>query len=224
LERRAGNAFMGDSKTSLVNTRIAQVDAPESALRLYRRLVDRQAIEARLRDDVPYSLGLVFPVRNDFAGFDEVIDWRFRRLICGVEIHATGHEWRSENGAPNLVKDGKTYGNLFYNYEGGFEMTCPACQHSANLDDDIEIIKRAVTAWNDEPDAVSMTCPACGRTSFLRDWRSTSNTFAAGHLGFTLWGAHATAFVEKPPVAAATNIRHLIGDFAEDYAVVFCHI
>jgi hypothetical protein len=108
LERRAGNAFMGDSKTSLVNTRIAQVDAPESALRLYRRLVD-----------VPYSLGLVFPVRNDFAGFDEVIDWRFRRLICGVEIHATGHEWRSENGAPNLVKDGKTYGNLFYNYEGG---------------------------------------------------------------------------------------------------------
>lgn len=64
---------MGDSKTSLVNTRIALADAPEAALRLYRRLVESGAIEAQLRDDVPRSLGLVFPVRDDFAGFDPLL-------------------------------------------------------------------------------------------------------------------------------------------------------
>jgi hypothetical protein len=45
---------MGDSRTSLVNTRIALVDAPNAALSLYRRLVDLGAIEAELRDDVAF--------------------------------------------------------------------------------------------------------------------------------------------------------------------------
>jgi hypothetical protein len=69
-----------------------------------------------------------------------------------------------------------------------------------------------------------MRCPACEQEAPLREWRSANNTFAAGHLGFTLWGAHLTALFEKPPPLAATYIRRLIGDFAEDYAVVFCHI
>jgi hypothetical protein len=65
---------MGDSNTSLVNTRIALADAPEAARNLYRRLADSGAIEAQLRDDVPFSLGLIFPVRKGFAGFDAAIE------------------------------------------------------------------------------------------------------------------------------------------------------
>lgn len=224
LERHPGNAVMGDNNTSLVNTRIALADAPEAALRLYRHLVDLGAIEAQLRDHVPFSLGLVFPVPEKFAGFDAAIEERFRPCIHGVEIHVTGHEWRSLSGVPGLAKHGNAAGNLFYNIEGGFEMTCPTCQHSVNVDEGIEFIDKALSAWSVEPDGASMQCPACERTTLIPDWRAVNNTFAAGHLGFTLWGAHVMALVEKPSIAAATNIRQLIGDFAEDYAVVFCHI
>jgi hypothetical protein len=225
VERRLEHAAVGDSKTSLVDTRIALADAPEAALRLYQRLVDSGAIEAQLRDDVRGSLGLVFPVRDDFAGFDAVIEERFRPRIHGVEIHATGRDWRTDNGVPTLVKHDNAPFSLFYNFQDGFVMTCPACRHSVDTQsEDVEIIQEALTAWCTDPDKTSMVCPACERPILIRDWGSANNTFAAGHLGFTLWGANLTALAETPSVAAATNIRRLIGDPAEEYAVVFCHI
>jgi hypothetical protein len=60
---------MGDSAAGLVNARIALADAPEAARSLYRRPVDLSAIEPQLRDDVPFSLGWVFPrgSRNDIV-------------------------------------------------------------------------------------------------------------------------------------------------------------
>lgn len=92
----------------------------------------------------------------------------------------TEHDWRNQNGVPSLVKRRSGAGGLFYNFEDGFVMTCPACE----------------------------------RPILIRNWRSANNTFAAGHLGFTLWGANLTALAEQPSIAPANNIRHLIGDAA----------
>ena len=216
---------MGDSRTSLVNTRISLAEAPEAAWSLYRRLVDLGAINAELRDDVALSLGLVFPVRNGFPDFDAAIERQYRPRIYGVEIEVTGHVWRNQNRVLGLVKDDKGGNGLFFNFEGSFVATCPACQRSMEFGEPgSEFIGDAFNAWCAEPEKASMKCPACEHEAPIRAWRSANNTFAAGHLGLTLWGCYVTTLFEKPPPLAGTHLRHLIGDFAEDYAVVFCHI
>jgi hypothetical protein len=123
------------------------------------------------------------------------------------------------------VKDDKGGNGLFFNYEDYFMMTCPTCGHSLKFGAErSEAVREALTAWCTEPDRTPMQCPACKQTTSVREWRSSTDTFAAGHLAFTLWGAYVTALFEKPPPRAGAHLRHLIGDFAEDYAVIFCHI
>jgi hypothetical protein len=218
---------MGDSRTSLVNTRIALVDAPEAARSLYRRLVDLGAIEPQLRDWVPRSLGWVFPICGGFADFFEAgIEAQYRPCIYGVEIKVTGHVWRNDgSGGANIFRDKDGGNGLFFNYEGSFAVTCRACGRSVVFGEECsQFIYDGLDKWRAAPETASMTCPQCISVAPIRDWRSATDTFATGHLGFTLWGGQVTALFEKPSPPAGTRLRHLIGDFAEDYAVVFCHI
>lgn len=217
---------MGDSRTSLVNTRIAPADAPEAARKLYQRLVDLGAIAPQLCYYVPRSLGWVFPIRRGSVDFEAGIEQRYRPCIHGVEIKVTGHVWRNdESGGAKLFRDEEGGNGLFFNYEGSFTVTCRACARSVELGEEgSRFICDGLDKWCVAPETASMTCPQCMSVAPIRDWRSANDTFAAGHLGFTLWGGYVTALFEKPSPPAGTRLRHLIGDFAEDYAAVFCHI
>jgi hypothetical protein len=217
---------MGDTRTSLVNTRIALADAPAVALKSYRRLIAAGAIEAQVRDDVPFSLGLVFPVCRNFGDFDAAIGAEYRRCVFGVEIEVTGHVWlNGHDGFAALIKSDKGGNGLFFNFEGSFDVACPNCKRTVRLGDEgSDFIGEGLTIWCTQPETAAMKCPACRRESPIRDWRSNTNTFAAGHLGFTLWGAYLPPLFEERPNPVGTKIRYLIGDDAEDYAPVFCHI
>ena len=138
----------------------------------------------------------------------------------------TRHAWRNdENGAAKLYRDEEAGNGLFFNVEGSFTVTCRFCGRSIVLGEEgSQFVYDGLDAWHVAPETASMTCPQCISVAPILDWRSATDTFAAGHLGFTLWGGYVTALFEKPSPPAGTRLRHLIGDFAEDYAAVFCHI
>jgi hypothetical protein len=218
---------LGDNRTSLVDTRIALADAPAAARDLFRRLVDVGAIESRLRDDVPLSLGMVFPVREGFVGFDAGIEEQFRPRIHGVAIEVAGHIWRNgqADGNVSLIEEKQVGDGLFYNIEGSSVLTCPTCKHSTVLGEDgSEFIHDSLTAWCESPYRATMKCPACQGAASLRNWRSSNHSFAAGNLAFTLWGGYVTALFEKPSPPAGQYLRRLVGDLSDSFIPVFCHI
>jgi hypothetical protein len=218
---------MGDNRTSLVDTRIALADAPSAARDLYRRLIAVGAIEPKLRDDVPFSLGAVFPVRRGFAGFDAAVEEQFRPCIHGVEIEVAGHVWRNSDadGSASLIEEKRVGDGLFYNFEDYFVVTCPICKHSKLFGEDgSEFVHDSFNAWCESPYQATMRCPACESASPLRDWRSSNQTFAAGYLAFTLWGGYVAALFEKPNPPAGEYLRRLVGDVSDSWIPVFCHI
>jgi hypothetical protein len=104
-------------------------------------------------------------------------------------------------------------------------MTCPACGHPMLItENDHQAINEALSAWCAEWETASLRCSVCERQAPVRNSRSANHWFAAGHLAFTIWGAHVMSLVEKPTLPAATALRRLVGDLNDDYAVVFCHI
>jgi hypothetical protein len=216
---------MGDTNTSLVDTHIELADAPQAARTLCRNLIERGVIDPILSGCVPFSLGSFFPVRSGFAGFDAAIEPQFRPRIQGVDIEETGHVWRNgEDGVPYLVRDAEGSNGIFFNCDEPV-MTCPTCGHTIEFKQkNMETIGRVLTAWCEQPDVTPMTCTGCERDIPLRVWRSKTNSFAVGHLGFTLWSAHVMDLVERPPTAAGTGIRRLIGDHFNRFTVVFCSI
>jgi hypothetical protein len=196
---------IGDLTTSLVNTRIALSEAPEAARKLCRRLIDSGFIEEGLSGDIPRCMAFGFQVRSGYTVFDAALAAKYRPCIYGIEIKVTGHDWRNGvDDRASLVKAAKGSNGLFFNFDGS------------------EPLDKALDAWCADPETALMECPTCERATPARDWRSASNTFAAGHLAVRLWGGHITTLTEKPPIATATNIRRLIGDFADDFAVVYC--
>jgi hypothetical protein len=149
---------MGDSVTSLVNTRIALAGAPEAARSLYRRLVDLGAIEPQLRDWVPRSLRWVFPIRAGFADFFEAgIEAQYRPCIHGVAIKVIHHAWRNDgNGSAKLYRDKEAGNGLFFNVEGSFTVTCRFCGRSIVLGEKgSQFVYDGLDAWHVAPDTAS---------------------------------------------------------------------
>jgi hypothetical protein len=176
------------------------------------------AIEPKLRDDVPFSLGTIFPVRQSFAGFDAAIEERFRSCIHGVEIEVAGHVWRNSDavGSASLIEEKRVGDGLFYNIDGSFVVTCPICEYSRLFGEgDGEYVHDSFNAWCASPYQATMRCPVCESASPLRDWRSSNQTFAAGYL---------TALFEKPTPPAGEYLRRLVGDVSDSWIPVFCHI
>ena len=87
-----------------------------------------------------------------------------------------------------------------------------------------EPVHEALEARCENSETALLNCPNCRKILPLRDWRSDENTFAAGHLALTLWGAYATALFPDGASPAGSYVRRLFGPNAGDYVASFCHI
>jgi hypothetical protein len=223
---------MSHSNTSLVDTQLAQIQAPAAARSLYARLVGQGAIENDLRKDIPHCLATAFAVREGFTTFDAALGAlpgsaqdAGRPRITAVEIHASGHRWEPAGHGGAILVEGGGDNGIFANFNGGFVANCPACAYAVMLGEEGgEALEEALTVWSDAPESGYMACPECSTWAPLPEWRSTRHDFAVGHYAMTLWGEHMLALTGRPGDGAVKEVRLLAGDARGDFAVVYCRI
>ncbi len=217
---------MSDKCTYLVNRRISTADAPGAARELYRSLVEVGAVEPHPRNNIPLCLATAFAVRSDCPHFDALVPPKYPRRphITGVAIEVTDYEWRAEPGGAELTPRYRAGSGLFFNNDG-VEAVCPGCGHVIELGPPgSEPLYKALDDWCSMRDGASVVCPNCANTSPLHEWDTASHSFAVGHLGIGLWGGMLGALTEEPQPPSALALRRLLGDNANDYAVIYCHI
>lgn len=216
---------MSDRCTYLVNRRISIEEAPDVARNLHRRLVEFGAIDPLPSNNIPLCLATAFAVRPDCPHFDAPVPPKYPRPhITGVAIEVTDHVWHGAPGGAELTRHYCAGSGLFFNH-GIVEAVCPRCGHMIVLGPPgSEPLYKALDDWCSMRDQASVDCPSCANTSLLREWGTSNNGFAVGHLGIGLWGCMLEAFTTEPQSPAVLALRRLLGDDKNDYAVIYCHI
>jgi hypothetical protein len=199
---------MSTPTTLLVDTELERDDAAAAAMALYLKLAGD---------------GTISPLPH--LGQDPVFEVLDRRLaeatgITAIGLHATGHRWRIDGQAAEMVEGGPENG-IFCRYDGSFTIRCPECHHALSPDDDAgEALEQALAMWSDGSDTAPVVCPSCAEWTPLARWRSPGHDFAVGHFAISLHGAHLRHFTHAGDHAAMA-LRQRLGDLAADFTVVF---
>jgi hypothetical protein len=179
-----------------------------------------------IRDQAILCLAIAFAVRSDCPHFDALVPSKYSRRphITGVAIEVTDHQWRDALGGAELAPHYCAGSGLFFNHDT-VEAVCPRCGHVIELGPPgSEPLYKALDDWCSIRDRASVDCPGCASTSPLREWSTSSNSFAVGHLGIGLWGGMLGALTEEPQPPAAIALRRLLGDEENEYAVIYCQV
>ncbi|HEY4091126.1 MAG TPA: hypothetical protein VGN46_06390 [Luteibacter sp.] len=199
---------MSQPTTLLVDTDLERDDAAAAANALYLKLVGDGTISPLpgMAEDAPF----------------EVLD---RRLtadtgITAIGLHASGHRWRLEGQAAEMVDGGRENG-IFCRYDGSFTIRCPQCLAPLSPGDEgSDALEEALIVWCDSPDSAFVACPNCSTWTPLTTWQSPRHDFAVGHFAISLHGVHLHAFTDHRNHAAMA-LRQRLGDLASDYTVVY---
>ncbi|MGN6482028.1 hypothetical protein [Luteibacter sp.] len=215
---------MSQPTTLLVDTELDRDDAAAAATELYLRLAADGTISPLPFAGATGVAGQPLPLRGTDTRF-EILD---RHLveetgITAIGLHASGHYWRLDGQAAEMVEGGPENG-IFCRYDGSFSIRCPQCLAPLSPGDDgSDALEEALAVWSDSPDSAFVACPNCSTWTPLTTWRSPGHDFAVGHFAISLHGAHLRAFTE-PGNHAAMALRQRLGDLATDYTVVFSSV
>jgi hypothetical protein len=202
---------MSTPTTLLVDTDLERDDAAAAATALYLKLAGD---------------GTISPLPR--PGRDPAFDVLDRKLvedsgITAIGLHASGHRWRVEGQAAEMI-DGGPENGIFCRYDGSFTIRCPQCHALLSPGDEgSEALEEALAVWCDSPDSAFVACPACSTWTPLTHWRSPRHDFAVGHFAISLQGIHLGSFID-PASHAATALRQRLGDLAGDFTVVFSSV
>jgi hypothetical protein len=199
---------MSTPTTLLVDTELERDDAAAAATALYLKLAGD---------------GTISPLPS--AGLEPVFDVLDPRLmeetgITAIGLHASGHRWRLEGQAAEMV-DGGPENGIFCRYDGSFTIRCPECLAPLSPGDEgSDALEEALSLWADASDSAFVACPNCAAWTPLTTWRSPEHDFAVGHFAISLHGVHLRAFTD-PGNHAAMALRQRLGDLASDFTVVY---